>query len=317
MRRREFMGAVAASAALLAAERRGVASPLEDAALPKRPLGKSGIDLSVIGFSGIVARGNTHEGVERAVEDSLARGINFFDTAASYGNSEEMMGPVLRPHRKDIVLATKTRLRTREGAKAEFERSCELLYTDYFDMYLVHGIQHVDRDVEAAFAADGAMEYLLEQKAAGAIRLLGFSAHSNEAALEAMARHDFDFFYFPVSYASWYKGDFGPAVLAKAREKGIPCISLKAMARQRWPEEVPRAERCAGCWYQPIDDDAEGSLALRWALSQGVVSVLPPGNEALYRKTLALSQDLRPVSEPERQHLETLCGTMDPLFPRG
>lgn len=321
MNRREFIAKAAISAAWLAT---GATWPRSSAALetagartlPKRSLGKSGVELSVIGFSGIVARDNTPEAVERAVRDSLDAGVNYFDVAASYGNSETMLAPALKPFRKDIVLATKTRERSREGAQRELAQSCEILGTDYFDMYLVHGIQHVDKDVDPAFAAGGAMEFLLERKKAGQIRLLGFSAHSNEAALAAMDRHDFDFFYYPVSYAPWMKADFGPSVLAHAQEKGIPCVALKALARQKWPEGTPPEARQGKRWYQPVESREEASLAVRWALSQPIVSILPPGDEQLYRAALSLRDNLDPISRNESEFLAKLTSDMSPLFPR-
>ena len=321
MRRRTFLATVAASAwtaTLGLPGRKTVAEQLVEgvSTLPKRALGTSGVELPVIGFSGLSARGRTHEVVDHAVGVSLDLGINYVDTAASYGNSEEMLAPVIKPYRKDLILATKTRERTREGAEAEFQRSCERLQTDYFDMYLVHGIQHVDRDVDAAFAKGGAMESLVEKKKSGQIRLLGFSAHSTAAAIAAMDRYDFDFFYFPVSYVTWYKGGFGPDVLEKAKETNTPCISLKAMARQQWPDSIPREQRCQGCWYQPIDDPKEGSLALRWALSQPVVSMLPPAPEDFYLRTLAVANDLSPVTPGEAERLQAMAEDKRSLFPR-
>jgi len=314
MKRREFISVLAGSAAAAAADT--LPRREHTGLLPKRSLGKTGISLSVIGFSGLVARDSTPEAVEQVVGFSLDRGVNFFDIAASYGNSEVMLAPALRPHRKNIFLSSKTRERTREGAAADFNRSAEIMGTDYFDLYLVHGIQHVERDVDAAFAADGAMAFLLEKQREGRIRLLGFSAHSTESALAALERHPFDFFYFPVSYVPWLKADFGPAVLAKAREKDVPCISLKSLARQRWPEGASKADRCPKCWYQPVEDDVEASLALRWALSQPIVSILPPGEERYYRKALERCGNLAPITEEETRRLRTLAEDMLPLFPR-
>jgi predicted aldo/keto reductase-like oxidoreductase len=319
MKRRTFMSAMAASAASMAIAPSWSSLLAAGRTLPKRPLGKTGLELSVIGFGGVVARGTPHEGVERVVDASLDLGINFYDTAASYGNSEEMMAPVLKSRRQNIILATKTRERTAEGARAEFEKSCETFGTDYFDMFLVHAIQHIDRDIEPAFGPGGAMEYLLERKEAGQIRNLGFSAHSTEAALMALDNYPFDFFYLPVSYVSYYKGNFGPAVLAKAKEMDVPVVSLKAMARQNWPAGFPREDRPEKCWYEPIEDLEEASLALRWALSQEqLVSVLPPGNEEYYRRTLALSEDLSPITpeETERLRAMAMADAMNPLFPR-
>jgi predicted aldo/keto reductase-like oxidoreductase len=316
MKRRTFLKHLTVAAASVATRGAWPVPALPSASIPKRALGKTGIQLPVIGFSGLVARDNTPEAVDRAVGESLDLGINYFDMAASYGNAEAMLSPVLRPRRKDIILSTKTRERTREGAQAQFRQSCELLGTDYFDLYLVHGIQRVDKDVEPAFATGGAMEFCLDAKKSGQIRLLGFSAHSTEAALLAMERYTFDFFYFPVSYAPWYKSNFGVEVLAKARERGIPCIALKALARQHWPQDVPKETRCDKCWYQPIDDPAEAALAVRWAFSQDVVSILPPGNEQRYRAALGLAANLAPPTPAEAEHLKSLAATMTPLFPR-
>lgn len=321
MKRREFIASVGASALGVASTlrfRRAAALEAVDglSTLPKRQLGTSGVELSVIGFSGLMARGRTHEEVDHAMGVSLDMGINYVDVAASYGNAEEMLAPVIKPHRKNLILATKTRERTREGARAEFVRSCERLETDYFDMYLVHGIQHVDRDVDPAFAEGGAMKFLLEKKKSGEIRMLGFSAHSTEAAIAAMDRYDFDFFYFPISYVPYYKSGFGPAALDRAKEAGTPCIALKALARQHWPESIPREDRCKGCWYQPIDAPEEGRLALRWALSQPVTSALPPSPEDYYLQSLALTEDLSPVSSEETERLKTMAADKLPLFPR-
>ena len=318
MKRRTFMGAMAASAASMAMAPSWSSLLAAGRTLPKRPLGNTGLNLSVIGFGGVVARGTPPEGVDRVVGASVDLGINFFDTAASYGNSEEMMAPSIKSRRKDIILATKTRERSAEKAQEEFERSCEILGTDYFDMFLVHSIQHLDRDIEPAFAKGGAMEYLLERKKEGQIRHLGFSAHSTEAALAALDLYEFDFFYLPVSYVSYFKGNFGPAVLAKAQEMGVPCVSLKAMARQNWPADHAREDRPEKCWYEPIEDPEEASLALRWALSQPITSVLPPGNEEYYRRTLALSENLDPITPEETERLRTMAmaDEMNPLFPR-
>jgi len=183
MKRREFLSAFAVGTSILAAGHWPSAAEEQkklDALtkLPRRALGKTGVELPMIGFGGLVARGKTPEEVDRSVGLSLDLGIDYFDTAASYGDSEFMLGPVIGPRRERITLATKTRERTAEGAKAEFEQSCELLGTDHFDMFLVHAIQHVERDVDAAFAKGGCMEYLTKKKASGEIRLLGFSAHS-------------------------------------------------------------------------------------------------------------------------------------------
>jgi aryl-alcohol dehydrogenase-like predicted oxidoreductase len=217
--------------------------------IPRRPYGESGIELSIIGFGGIVVMNTEQDHARRVVAEAFERGVNYFDVAPSYGNAEEKLGPALEPYRKDCFLACKTGERGREGAELEFRRSLENLRTDYFDLYQLHGITDVEKDVDAAFSRGGVMEFIEEEKAAGRIRHVGFSAHSDEAALTALDRYDFDSVLFPLNFATFYKGDFGRRILEKAVEKGAARLALKGMARQHWPEGDPDREKYGKCWY--------------------------------------------------------------------
>ncbi|MFA7693173.1 MAG: aldo/keto reductase [Candidatus Hydrogenedentes bacterium] len=316
MKRRSFINTVAGSAAILLSSSCSRSRPATTT-LAQRPLGKTGLKLSTIGFSGLVARNRDPESVERVVHESLEQGVNFFDGAASYGNTEEKLAPVLRPLRDKIILSSKTRERAAEEAEKDFAQSCSIYHTDYFDLYLIHGIQDVEKDVNAAFNPGGVMDWALKKKEQGDIRFLGFSAHSTEAALAAMERYTFDFFYFPVSYVPALKAGFGPNVLQYAHEKELPCIALKAMARQKWSEENPQPAEHPGRWYEPIEEAGEARLALRWTFSQqGVVSMLPPGEEGCYRLALSLAHDLPPITPQETKTLERMAEPMHPLFPR-
>ncbi|MHC4784282.1 MAG: aldo/keto reductase, partial [Planctomycetota bacterium] len=102
----------------------------------------------------------------------------------------------------------------------------ERMRTDYFDLYQLHAITDVEKDVDAAFAEDGVMKLLMEEKKQGRIRYLGFSAHSEEAALTAMDRYDFDSILYPVNFAAYMKGEFGPKVVKKAQEKQMAILAL-------------------------------------------------------------------------------------------
>ena len=90
------------------------------------------------------------------------------------------------------------------------------------------------------------------------MRFLGFSAHSVEAALALMDGYAFDTILFPVNYATWNAGSFGPQVLARAKEKGMGILCLKALAKQPWPEGREEA-RTPKCWYEPFDDAGRGA----------------------------------------------------------
>jgi aryl-alcohol dehydrogenase-like predicted oxidoreductase len=93
------------------------------------------------------------------------------------------------------------------------------------------------------------METFLEARKEGKIRFLGFSAHSVEAAMALMDGFDFDTILFPFNFTTWYSGNFGPQVLARAQEKKMGILALKAMAKGPWPEGADRSKY--PCWYEP------------------------------------------------------------------
>jgi len=285
------------------------------AMLPKRAYGTTGIQLSIIGMGGIVVRDAEQAHANRIVAEFVERGVNYFDVAPSYGDSELKLGPALEPFRKDVFLACKTGERTREGARTELKRSLEVLRTDYFDLYQVHGVTNVAKDIDAVFAKGGAMETFIEAKKSGQVRHLGFSAHSVEAAFAAMDRYDFDSILFPVNFATYEKGGFGPQIMEKAQSKSLARLALKALARQKWPEAgVTNRADFPKCWYEPLTDPYQAELALRFTLSQPVTAALPPGDEALFRLALDLAPGFAPISEAEVKELKGLAADLDPIF---
>jgi len=121
----------------------------------------------------------------------------------------------------------------------------------------------------ASGVALGGFPAVLSGRKAGKVRFLGFSAHSVEAALALMDGFAFDTILFPVNYATWHAGGFGPQVLAKAQEKKMGILALKALAKGPWPEGAQK--RYPKCWYEPFDQPADAEPALRFTLS-------PPGD---------------------------------------
>jgi aryl-alcohol dehydrogenase-like predicted oxidoreductase len=323
MERREFLKSVGTSAAAAAAtgylqaESGPASAPSSNAArLPRRPYGKTGIDLSIVGLGGMLLNGLEPAAAKRIVAEDVERGGNYFDVAPTYGNAEQLLGPALEPYRKRVFLAVKTTQRTRDKARAEFERSLQRLGTDHVDLYQLHGITDVAKDVDVAFARGGAMEFLLAARREGRIRHLGFSAHTLEAARAAMDRFDFHSVLFPVNFAAMLKAGFGQAVLDQARARGMAVLALKAMARQAWPKDHPDRKRYANCWYQPLSDPHEAALALRFTLDQPVTAAVPPGDIDLFRMAMEIAAAPRPLQPAELRELETLAAGLLPLFPQ-
>jgi len=234
-----------------------------------------------VGFGGIVVRGMAQRDADHIVAEAIERGVNYFDVAPTYGDAEERLGPALKPYRRDVFLACKTIERTREGAASGLESSLKRLCTDHLDLYQLHGLGYrADDDVDAIFAKGGAFEVFLEAKREGKVRHLGFSAHTEKAALRAMDRYDFDSVMFPFNFVCWYRSGFGRRVLNRAGERGTACLALKALARERWPESDPQRETYSKCWYKPITDRRalrrsapvrRRCCGWRWTLANGLL----------------------------------------------
>ena len=282
--------------------------------LPQREYGKTGEKLSIIGFGGIVVKDAEQQHANRVVAEAFEKGVNYFDVAPTYGNAEFKLGPALEPHRKKVFLACKTTQRRREGAAAELKESFKRLRTNYFDLYQLHAITDVKKDVDTVFSKGGAMEVFTEARKQGRIRYLGFSAHSEEAALAAMDRYDFDSILFPINFATFYKGSFGAKVIATAKSKGVAILALKALARQQWPQDDPLRKEYPKCWYQPLTIRQEARLGLYFTLSQSVTAAIPPGEDSLFRMALDLAMDFEPISAQDSEKVKQMAVSLNPIF---
>jgi predicted aldo/keto reductase-like oxidoreductase len=172
----------------------------------------------------------------------------------------------------------------------------------------------VEKDVDVAFAKGGVMVVLTQARKSGQVRRLGFSAHSEAAALAAMDRFDFDSILLPINFATFTQGQFGPTVLARAREKGMSVLALKALARQKWPPHAPERQRYGKCWYQPLTDPREQGLALRFILSQPVTAAIPPGEGELFWRAVEIAAPFVPLAAEEMQQPRTIAAKLDPIF---
>ena len=200
--------------------------------MERRLLGNTGEALSVIGFGGIVVKDEEHFAAGRLVAQAVDLGINYFDVAPTYGNAEERLGPALQPFRGSVFLACKTTKRTKADAAAELRQSLRHLRTGHIDLYQLHAMTTL-QEVDQVLGPGGAIEAFLEAREQGLIRFIGFSAHSEEAALALLDRFAFASVLFPFNWVCWHQGRFGPRVLQKARELGVGVLGLKALAKRK------------------------------------------------------------------------------------
>lgn len=312
MDRREFLKAsVGISVGLLSLPGCGRKEPAAERVLPKRPLGRTSEQLSIVGLGGVVLDKMDPAEARELVSEVMDLGLNYFDVAPSYGNAEEVMGQALKGRRQRVFLACKTLKRDANGARQELEQSLKNLQTDHFDLYQFHALRSMD-DVEQIFGPGGAAETFVKARDEGLIRFIGFSAHSVKAALAAMDRFQFDTILFPVNFVLFFEENFGPQVVQKAQEKGLGILALKSLALHRLAEGQPRVR--PKCWYAPVTNRKLADEALRFTLSQPVTAAVPPGDPELFRMAVDLALRFRPIGESETNHLRQVAKGKEPIF---
>ena len=281
--------------------------------IPRRKLGRTGAELSIIGLGGAIAQDTSAQDTLAIVRQALAGGINYFDVAPSSGDAEELLGLALAPYREKVFLAGKTQMRDRQGAEVELAQTLERLGADYLDLYQMFAFTDI-REVNQALGRRGAIEAFLQAKEEGRIKHIGFSSHSQEAALRAMELFDFDTVMFPVNYVCWHSSNFGPEVIQTARRRKMGILAIKSLARQPWPNEDFR-KNWPKAWYQPITAPKEMDLALRFTLSQPVTAAVPPGDIRLFWRAVEIARGFTSLNDRESRQLQQLAGSLTPLFP--
>jgi aryl-alcohol dehydrogenase-like predicted oxidoreductase len=315
MKRRDFIKSTAIVAPMISlfpADLSAITRVTAPGKIEKRSLGRTGEMLSMIGFGGIVVKDATPEDASILVKLAIDSGINYFDVAPSYGDAEIKLGPALEPYRKNVFLACKTGKRTKADARAELEQSLKRLRTDHLDLYQHHAVTTL-ADVDTILGPGGAMETFTEARKEGKIRFIGFSAHSVEAAMALMDRFDFDTILFPINFTTWNAANFGPQVLARAQEKKMGILALKAMAKGPWPQGADKS-KYPKCWYEPLTAQDDIRMGLRFTLSHPVTAAVPPGEAELWKMALSVSDKLQPLTKEEIQSIKERGAKGDPLF---
>ena len=235
--RRTFVGSAAAvaGAGLLAPLTDRLATPVHAApGLPKRPFGKTGVDVTIVGLGGgsrfyepVPDDELGAEMVRRAIDS----GIGFMETGANYGpngESERRIGLAMKTHRAKVFLETKVDDRTYDGAMKEMERSLSRLQTDKLDLVLHHNLGRT-KDVDTIASADGAekaVRKMIDQKV---VRFRGVSCHSPALMLDAIKRLDPQAIQL-IANATRVP-DVEREVLPLARERGIAVIVMKSVGK--------------------------------------------------------------------------------------
>jgi aryl-alcohol dehydrogenase-like predicted oxidoreductase len=225
--------AVRGEARMLGQTTPGAASTNEQ--IPKRPMGKTGLQVSIIGMGGYHL-GSTKNQAETTeiVARALDAGINFFDNCWEYhdGLSEERVGTALQGKRDQVILMTKvcTHGRKKDVALQMLDESLRRLRTDHLDVWQIHEVIY-ENDPDLIFAPNGAAEALLAAKQQGKVRFVGFTGHKDPSIHLKMLSHDFPFdtVQMPLNCFDASFRSFETHVLPEANRRGIAVFGMKSM----------------------------------------------------------------------------------------
>ena len=244
-----------------------------------RILGKTGLTISRMGFGGIPIQKIDEEGTRKLLHEMMEMGVNYIDSARGYTVSEQYIGYGLEGIRDKFVLATKSMSRTKEAMAADIETSLGNFRTDYIDLYQVHNPSM--EQLDQVIGEGGALEALMEAKAAGKIGHIGLTAHSTAVFERALGLDWVETIMFPYNIVEQQ----GAELIHKCAEKNIGFIDMKPLA--------------GGA----IED---ATLALRYVCSNPDVTVVIPGMAEVreLEQNLAACSNTEPLTDEELKAMD-------------
>lgn len=257
-----------------------------------RALGKTGLNVSVIGFGGIPIQRVSAGDSDKIVNRALDLGINFFDTARAYTDSEAKLGAVLKTIRKEVIIATKSLAKTKAAMAADIMKSLDTMGLDYIDLYQIHNLKSKN-DLDRVTSPDGALAALTEAKKKGLVRHIGITGHIKEFLLGTLHLEEIETVQFPFNAVETVGVS---ALLAKAAEKGTGVIVMKPLAGGAFKNK---------------------NLALRYVLEHSVSAAIP-GMDSLEQveENAGAGNNPQPLTLDERITLEAEAGSLDGAFCR-
>jgi aryl-alcohol dehydrogenase-like predicted oxidoreductase len=233
-----------------------------------RRLGRLGHESSVLIYGGAALSDVSQKVADRSIELAFQAGINHFDTAAGYGDSELRLGAWMPRIRDRIFLATKTDDRTAAAAHDSIRRSLERLRVDGVDLIQLHAVCDLE-DLDRATGSGGALEGALRARDEGLVGGIGITGHGMGGPathLEALRRFRFDTVITPYSWRlaqdEAYVRDF-EALVGEIRAQDAGLMLIKSIAGNLWREgETP----AYATWYEPLDEQRTIEAAVAFAL---------------------------------------------------
>ncbi|MDB5353083.1 MAG: aldo/keto reductase [Planctomycetota bacterium] len=267
--------------------------------IPRRPFGRTGESISVLGLGGYhIGSAGTYETAAAIVHEAIDAGVTFLDNCWEYhdGRSEEWLGKALEGRREKVFLMTKvcTHGRDKKVAMRQLEQSLRRLKTDRLDLWQIHEVVY-DNDPDLHFAKGGAVEALDEAKKQGKVRFVGFTGHKHPSIHLKMLSHGypFDSVQMPLNVFDAEYRSFEHRVLPEVNRLGMAPLGMKSLGGNGQPvvKGVVTAEE-----------------ALRYAMSLPVATTIS-GVDSLevLRQNLAVARGFSPMRAEELASLRARC----------
>lgn len=261
-------------------------------AIEKRTLGATGLSVTQLGLGGesLLSMEEKQDESIAMARTALQMGINYFDTAHIYSPSEQRLGEALYGVRDQIVLASKSDKRDRDGARKDLDKSLKDLRTDYLDIWQIHHISYPE-EVEKVFKDDGAMKAVEEALDEKLIRYVGVTGHyCPEPMLEMLKRYDFDTVMMPINAADVHNHSFIKKLLPVALKKDLGIIGMKVCSRGRL--------------FTPKEIYTMGQ-ALSYSLSQPIsTAIVGISTMAQLYENVAIAKSFERLTEKEQEEME-------------
>ena len=306
--RRSFLAGLASlGASMLSRGARISHASAAEGEIPKRVLGKTGVEVPILGLGG-APMGHAFIGKDKAVpliHEAIDLGVTYIDTARVYDDCEMYLGEVMPTRRDEVFLVEKVWASTREEAEKSFTASLKNLKTDHVDLLHIHNVGA--QDVEKVMGKGGSMEYVLEMKEKGLARFVGITGHSSGAKfLPAIETGEFDVFMTNLNFVDRQTYNFQERVLPAARRQNMGIVAMKVFGgRQQTNYRGFQNYSKPGPANMPPERLHD---ALRYCLGLDGVSLAVAGvyNREELRQNVAWAKSYQPMTPAEIQEIEAL-----------
>jgi predicted aldo/keto reductase-like oxidoreductase len=289
-------------------------NPRTYAAMPTNAFGKTGYKVGILSLGGQAAiETKGREALsEQIINRAIDLGINYIDTAASYGGglSQLNIGRVMKTRRKEVFLATKTHDRTYDGSMRLLDESLTNLQTDHLNIWQLHNVQRQD-EVDQIFAGDGAIRAMEKARSEGMVQNLGITGHYEPLILrQCIERYDFDTILMAINGADIHYLSFKQYLLPEVQKKGMGIISMKVATRGRmlstWTP--PPLEEQPGRMATPLP----GTLTIREALEYNMslpvsTTIIGVDDVAQIEENIRIASEFSPLSPDQMTAIEYKC----------